>query len=211
MSDKKNNLIYVALNFLKDEFNAWHKSNMNNPDDQIVLKLSPIVDQDNKLQIDELGMTLVNVEEERVGKIQSPYIEKDRNNKAAGYLQTNPPIKLNLDIMISAAFSSTADNYGEALKHISYVIECFQSRNVFRNDAYPQINPIEKLVLTMLNKEFSQLQSIWMMLGAKYIPSVLYKVKLLVVESQQSEDIAAIQQYQLSLKKNTAEISGFER
>ena len=193
-------LVYLALHFLADQFKQWYSENRIETTGESIISLSPIVDQKGDLQIDRLGMTLINIEEERIGKAQDPYIKKNKDNKAEGYLKANPPIRINLELMFSAAFP---ENYDEALKHISYVIECFQGKNVYKSVDYPAVlPPIEKLTLNLLNKEFNQLHPIWTMIGAKYLPSVIYKAKLLVINSQQPpQEIAPIEAYDLSLSK----------
>ena len=69
-------LVYVALHFLADQFKQWYNENCIETMGESIISLSPIVDQRGDLQIDKLGMTLINIEEERIGKGQDPYIRR---------------------------------------------------------------------------------------------------------------------------------------
>ena len=177
-------LIYRALSFLVGQFNQWYQKRKGGLDTEPVMKLSPIVDQEGKLQVNKLGMTLINIEEEHT-EISSTQIKASQvNTVGLGYKGLVPVIKIDLEVMVSSAFL-TSGNYEEALKHISYAAHCFRLHSSYNKEDFPDIQPIEKLTLNLLNKDLNQLQCIWSMIGAKHIPSTMYKVKLLVIGGEQ--------------------------
>jgi hypothetical protein len=173
------NFLNVMLNnfiFLKDPLNS--AGSLAN-----TVILDNIVSQKNDpLHIggDFVLMSLVNTEEETVGKSQLPYLKTadDKLNVL------NPDIKLNLYVQF-AAFSDTATGgqnpYLRALKLLDQVILFFQFRNVFLGSQYPSLQQggVEKLIIEPVSLTFEQLNHLWATLGAKYLPSVIYKCRTL--------------------------------
>ncbi|MEM9392034.1 MAG: DUF4255 domain-containing protein, partial [Bacteroidota bacterium] len=130
-----------------------------------------------------IGLSLINIEEERVFKDQrTTIINEDGITE-----HINQEVKLNLYILISANFQDNATNlstndYKEGLKQLSYVISFFQAKNVFTVDNSPALandGLIRKLVVELYSYSFEQLYNFWSVLGTKYLPSVLYKVRLI--------------------------------
>ena len=129
-------------------------------------------------------MSLINIEEERVFKEQrAAYLNE--NGKTQSY---NPELRLNLYILITSNFQDKlkedpTDDYREGLKQLSNVILFFQSKNVFTNENSPllaSIDPnIQKIIVELYSYSFEQLYNFWSVVGTKYLPSVLYKVRML--------------------------------
>jgi hypothetical protein len=71
-------------------------------------------------------------------------------------------------------------NYLEALRYISLVLEFFQGTQVFDKFNLPTLSTnVEKLSFEFVNFTFDELNSVWSVLGLKYMPSAVYKIKLL--------------------------------
>ena len=82
-------------------------------------------------------------------------------------------------------FSANLSLYAESLKRISLVIQFFQYRNVFDGSNSPTLDTrIEKLIADMNTIGFEQLNNLWSVLGGKYMPSVLYKIRLVTIEEE---------------------------
>jgi hypothetical protein len=143
--------------------------------------LDNIVNQKNDLFHsggDFVIMTLVNTEEETVGKSQLPYF-KTADDKLS---VLNPDIKLNLYIQFAAFSDKSVGNqtpYSRALKLLDQVVFFFQYRNVFSGSQYPMLQDggIEKLIIEPVSLTFEQLNHLWATMGAKYLPSVIYKCR----------------------------------
>jgi hypothetical protein len=143
--------------------------------------LDNIVNQKNDLFHsggDFVIMTLVNTEEETVGKSQLPYF-KTADDKLS---VLNPDIKLNLYIQFAAFSDKAVGNqtpYSRALKLLDQVVFFFQYRNVFSGSQYPMLQDggIEKLIIEPVSLTFEQLNHLWATMGAKYLPSVIYKCR----------------------------------
>lgn len=157
------------------------------------IKLSPVLNDKNETQKQEnsLLMSLINIEEERVVKSQKATMEVNGNRIA--YI--NPPIKLNLFVLISANFTT----YESGLEYLSGVIKYFQSKSVFNHDNTPSLDSsIEKLIIELYSLSFEQQNHLWGALGAKYVPSVVYKVRMLTVqEALKKDEVPSIEDIKL--------------
>ena len=90
---------------------------------------------------------------------------------------TNLPIHLNLYLMFASYFSGS--NYQEGLKFLSKTINYFQGQSVFDHQNSPGLDRnIDKLVLDIQNLSIDELSNLWGILSGKYLPSVLYKVRM---------------------------------
>jgi len=140
-----------------------------------------------------VGVSLINIEEDRVYKDQKTTIINNQGNVE----HLNPEIKLNLYILISANFQNTDDNdssddYVEGLKQLSLIISFFQARNVFTPENSPKMadyDPnLKKLVVELYSYSFEQLYNFWSVVGTKYLPSVLYKVRMITFQEREFFD-----------------------
>jgi hypothetical protein len=179
-------MIHASLSFLKDELNAFIalKDPFNSAGALTrPVVLTNIVDQENhlfKTTGDFLLMTLINTEEETVGKAQLPYLKTPEDKLHV----VNPDIKLNLYIQF-AAYSDNSQSafspYERALILVDQVVYFFQYRNVFVKNEHPALMTagLEKLIIDQVSLTFEQLNHLWATLGAKYLPSVTYKCRML--------------------------------
>lgn len=164
-----------TLIFLRDELNAYINLKTSSND---TLVLSHLVGENGEFLVDELGMSLVNLEEDRTSQPLPRYEE----NPAGGIDRRLPEVKLNLYVLFAANWA-TGTNYTEALKHIAFVVTFFQSRNIFTPANSPGLpTGVEKLSAELVSLSFEQQNNLWGALGAKYLPSVLYRLRVLYLE-----------------------------
>ena len=179
-------MIHSTLKFLTKCLNDHLKMKNGLDEDKVFLTH---VSGEGGVAIPEksLGLSLVNIEEEKVFKEQTTAFI----NAGGSVEYKNPELKLNLYILISANYQNTdvndpTDDYSEGLKQLSHVIGFFQAKNVFTNDNTPALaaeDPnIKKLILEFYSYSFEQMYNFWSVLGTKYLPSVLYKVRLLKIQ-----------------------------
>lgn len=90
------------------------------------------------------------------------------------------PLFLNIYLMVAANF--TGANYPEALKFLSLVIGYFHRQPVIDHANSPDLDQgIDKLVLDIENTPPQAMSNIWGVLGGRYLPSVLYRVRMVAV------------------------------
>lgn len=148
-----------------------------------VVSISPVVKYNGDVAIPDksLGLSLVNIEEERVMKSQK-CVSVDANGMVSHF---NPEINLNLFLLITANFN----DYDTGLKFLSGAIRFFQSKSVFTPDNTPGLDPVvKKLIVELHSLSFEQQNHLWGSLGAKFMPSVLYKVRMLSIQEAQKAD-----------------------
>ena len=138
-------------------------------------------------------LSLVNIEEDRIVKQQENFV---RNENGVKY--KSPKIYLNLYIL----FSVNDSTYNEALKKLSFIIQFFQFKNVFDPVNNPGLDErIEKLIVDMCSLSFEQLNHLWGTQGGKYMPSVLYKVRQVMINEDATISSAGyIKEIQLNEK-----------
>jgi hypothetical protein len=180
-------MIDKALGFLTDEMNAYLDLQAGSPAGELKIVLTNVADSSGGWAIPpgKLGVSLINIEEEKVFKDQQTQFR----NSNGEFEQYNPEIKLNLYMLVSAHFvnaSEEDDLYEQGLRQLSRIISFFQGKNVFTPDNSPALDPaLKKLIVELYSYTFEQQYNFWSVLGAKYLPSVLYRVRLLAYQEKQ--------------------------
>ncbi|MDX1671513.1 MAG: DUF4255 domain-containing protein [Balneolaceae bacterium] len=185
-----------SLTFIRDQLDLYLKQRAGVETDRVAL--SELLKQNGDIAIDmnTVGIALVNIEEERIGKQQEPYQKIDQGT----IFRANPEIRVNLFLLFVARFSK----YDEAVKAVSNVISFFQGRNVFERTQYPTMDPsIDKLIFEMQTMNFEQMNHLWGALGAKYMPSVLYKMRMLTIREEEIQaEVLPVKSVNINKKSN---------
>jgi hypothetical protein len=192
-------VIDKTLTFLANEINEFIQNKDFRYREKTVAIVSDVVDHKGEPTFtkrqdvtsgDFLLLTLINAEEEAIGKSQSNVYRK--TDTSIEYL--NPDIKINLYVLISAVSTMLeTQRYTNCLKVLSYCLGFFQYKNLFDKTNSPSLpEETKKLVVELVSPTFEQQNHIWGGLGAKYQPSVLYKVRMLVYQEMINTDGGAI-------------------
>ncbi|RRQ48389.1 DUF4255 domain-containing protein [Maribacter algicola] len=171
-------MIHTALEYIKNILNERFNNKQSSKD---LVDLSNIFNMDGSLAKktdDKIVFFLLGLNEERVLK------NTQNRTIAAGQsslTKKQAPLYLNFQIMFCANFSE--GNYVEGLNYLSNIIRFFHT--------YPKINPpaqkgkedsIGKLTFELCNLDYSELSNVWSAVGGKLMPSLIYKVGMLVFE-----------------------------
>ena len=125
----------------------------------------------------DIIVSLINVEENRVSRDPRNYIKSGTE-----LLLKNPPVHLYLTLLFTATRSG--DAYGPALQNLQRVIQFFQGKYVFDHSNTQGMDAgIEKLILEMVSINLEQLNHLWSILGGRYQPSVVYKMRMVTIDS----------------------------
>lgn len=172
-------MINAAISHLANQLNQFLKRSFGLAED--IVTVSNIVEPDGSVAPNvnnKLVMMLANIERDTVPFRQSTHNGNGESRSAI----SAPPIYLNLYVMVAANFSG--NNYPEALKLISNTISFFQRQPVFDQHSTPDLDQrIEKLVLELENLKIQDLNNVWGLLSGKYLPSVLYKVRMVTFDA----------------------------
>lgn len=135
-------------------------------------------------------ISLISIQEETALRNTS---NVRRTGVKAEYLE--PPVYLNLYLLFAFDFAK----YDTSLAHLSRTIELFQAQRWFSAENSVAANPfpaeLEKLTFEMVNLGFEELNNLWSVLGGTYLPSAVYKVRLVRIQgatAMEAPEITAI-------------------
>ncbi len=173
-------MIHTVLELITKELNQYLRIQYEFSENMAVL--SSIVEPDGSAiptADGKLIISLVSIEKDDSTAV--PPITR-RNSTGEKSIAAYSPVHLNLYIMFSANFS--ANNYNEGLKVLSHAIGFFQKNPIFTRNNIPDLDPeIEKLMFSIENLNIKDLSSLWSIISNKYLPSILYKTRLITIDS----------------------------
>ncbi len=194
VQDRVSDLLLTVRGYLQDRLEEIQTTDLN----RTVVgnigrpELEGIGANDQTLPLsDSIVLTLVRTEEDPSRKNQRNYranpLATDNSN---GILYRNPPVGLNLYVLITA----NHNNYANALTLLSNVIAVFQHRNKLTEDGivpWPTggIYGDQALKFSLLSPTFEEENHLWSMLGGKQIPSVLYLIQTANLELLPDQEI----------------------
>ena len=171
-------MISASLHFLASQLNQY-LSRKNSTQENLVV-VSKIMDNDGRepeLATNKLALFLVNVEKDYLTSTNSkPDYDGFRN------VVHSKPIFLNLHVVLAANFK--ASHYEESLRYLSKAVGFFQDHGVFDRTSFPDLaTGLEKLMIDVENMNFQEMSNLWSLIGCKYVPSVMYKVRTVALGS----------------------------
>jgi hypothetical protein len=175
-------MIDVALQFLKAGLNTFLFTMTGS--DRVKVELSNLVDDAGKYAFaqDSIGAGVVNIEEERTFKTHLPQYAYVNGQHVVG----EPELKLNLYVLFAANFKV----YDEALKYLSYILTYFQSHPSFTQSEFSDLDPrIERMILELQSPTFEQWNQIWGFNGGKQLPSIIYKLRMVILQPDVPESV----------------------
>lgn len=171
-------MIAKALTFVTQFLNREIKMAHGIDEDRVIA--SSLINPDGSVTDNienKIIISVINLEHETTVKSFKNYVVDGNND----YGKVSPPVYLNLYLLISANYDS--GNYLEALKMLSTVIGVFQVNTLFTKQSHPDMqSPVDKLTFEIFNLPINELSHIWSGIGAKYVPSIIYKVRMITVQ-----------------------------
>ena len=171
-------MITEALTYISSKINSVCFTTGSSP--MVILGNVAILNDGNTDESDVI-LSMVNVEEEVLLRNPDNYIKRDTS-----IIYKNPAMHFNITIIFGAYQpnqNKMGTNYEESISKIQKIIGFFQRQNVFTKPAFPDLpDGIEKLLFELVNLNMEQLHHLWSMLGGKYIPSVVYKMRLVAID-----------------------------
>lgn len=168
-------MIGETLQLVADELNAYFKLKFDTTQDKVVL--DSVVSPDGTIESDNLDkvlVTLVNINQEKLTRNYGAY----KSHGGTQFSKAKPAVTLNIYFAVSCLF--TEPNYTQALAFLSAVIQFFQNKYAFTKDNTPQLDrSIGKIIFEIENFNSQEVSHIWGVLGAKYVPSVIYKMSVI--------------------------------
>lgn len=202
-------MIFLTLEYLRrrlDRFiHSEYPDDKDESDPYIILGEPALIDElgtRDKYQ-DKIIMCLLFTEEELALKNSSPYVIKEGRINIV-----NPPVFLNLVVI----FCTNYNEYGDGLIKISDVAKFFQSNKQFKfsnspveeNDSF-MLTSKEKveleMTIDMMTLSIEQVNHLWGTLKSRVLPFLVYKVRVVKLETEQKlQEGEIIKEMEIGLK-----------
>ena len=189
-------MIDTTLKFLAEELNGFLGARFPSKEEHAVVASLSSSDGTGAARIESrLVISLVNIEREIAAAAIGITPRGD-----GSYARYQPPLHLNLYVLVSASFNS---NYEQALQFLGTALGFFQARSHFDARSGPGFPPdLERLSLELVSLSIQELNNLWAILGTKYLPSALYKVRMLTLqENWMQYAVPAVGEASVSLER----------
>lgn len=165
-------MIYVVLSSYARDLSCYLSQVYRTRDD--LVSLTNLGENIKNQSDSKLILSLVNVERDVSSGISFNY----KSVSSSRFKKTMPGWQLNLYVLIVAAF--TEKQYEEGLRILSGALTFIQNNNTF------SVSGIDTpLSIEPVNLSFNELSNLWSISGGSYLPSVLCKIRMLPVDSDQ--------------------------
>ncbi|EGV18798.1 hypothetical protein ThimaDRAFT_1602 [Thiocapsa marina 5811] len=175
-------MIFKVLEFLRSEIDEHLMSRFEVSESIAVL--SNLVDRDGTPAAnidDKIVLTLAKVE--RVAAVAPPLASYRPDGNQS--MLTEKTLPLNLSLLISA----TSKHYPEALKHLSETLTFLQACSFFTSENASKLpDEVQRIAVDLVDLDFQQLNNLWGIFGNRYIPSVLFNLRLVLLTRRDSAD-----------------------
>ena len=166
-------MISSALSSVADELNQFIRLKFQLGDDRVLL--SNLMNLDGSVAVKEINnliLSVINIEEDKIAYSKS---------KLGPSIGEKLPVYLNVSILVSANFDPKRNK--EALRFLSAAVSFFEQKKVFTPTDTPSLDGgIDKIIFEIFNLDFKEISSVFGALGSKYLPSVVYKMRMVCIE-----------------------------
>ena len=168
-------MIHEILSAIVTDMNAYLRVKFNTREDKVLPSI--IVDQDGSVVLREKDKIILSVVN----------ITKDGTRGGGpGSDPGNMPINLAVYILFSAYFN----DYMEALKFLSGVVGFFQAKGNITHFNTPGLSPeVPPLGFEVVKLSFDEMSNLWSALGAKYMPSIIFRMRSVPITDQRIRDV----------------------
>lgn len=173
-------MISTALKFSSQSLNQFLKNSMELDEDKVVL--NNLIENNGELpqsNQNKVVVSLINIEQETARPYRNRTIPLNNGN----YADVSLSERYNLYVLISSNF----DDYEETLKFLDAVILFFQINPCLDSRNFSNIPAgLTKVEFDIEKIAYHQMHSLWTAMGAKYQPSVVYKMRLVTIQGNET-------------------------
>ena len=169
-------MIHRTLSLLVGHLNDYLRLSFRLKED--IAFLSPVKDTDNSLPTNRVSISIMGIERETAGGISF----NRRAIETGSVSKTAPPWHVNINVLMAVAFQDK--QYDESIQILSAILSFIQ-----KNTTIP-FKDTERFALEMINLSAHDLSNLWGILGVNYLPSILCKVRVLVIDEQEIMDLS---------------------
>ena len=168
-------MIHEIVEAIEKELNLYLRIKFAIKESEDKVIVANIMEQDGSVAIkeeDKIVLSVVNIAK-----------DGHRGGSPAKIRGTNAPVNISIYLLFAAYFKP--DNYKEALRYISAVIGYFQKKGTIHPNETPSLpDYVGSLAVELLEPSFDELSNMWNAIGAKYVPSVLYRIRSISITDE---------------------------
>lgn len=185
------NTIANVLEFIRDRVIAFSDAPNSVLIENVALLGETELGADN---FSKIFMTVLKIDEERLASDPNVFFRKEVDEE---YSKRSNPVKYFTLNLLFAACSSN-QRYAEALQRLEKVLECFQEQHIYE---IPLPDGLESLriLLELRNMDLNEQNQLWSILGGKYFPSVVYRVKMIPILSISEEGFGVVERIRIDV------------
>jgi len=175
-------MIEKSLLFTSSILNQFLKNKFDLTDSIVII--NNIIDANGAIpqaNNNKVVISLINIEQET----NYPFSYYNRNTKlpSGNFADVSAPERFNLDLLLTSQF----DDYKETLKFLNSTILFFQTHPSIDSSSFSNLpSGINKLEYDLEKLGYLQMHNLWSAMGAKYMPSVVYKMRLIDIQSNEA-------------------------
>jgi len=174
-------MISKALQYTCDALDQFLKNRLALDESKVLL--NNVIDTNGSIpqaNHNKVVISLINIEKETS---RPHYHVRNQKMPDGSFSDVNPPERYNLDILLTSSF----DDYGESLKFLDASILFFQMNILLDPASFSNIpEGLNKLHFDNEKITYHQMHSLWTAMGAKYQPSVIYKMRLVTFQGDEA-------------------------
>ncbi len=171
-------MIKSALVFIKNQLDQYLVNRFDLDESTTVLNY--LVEQNGSVpqkNQNKMVLTLINLDHETSKQY---YGGQQRIGNQS--VKVNPAVHFNVDLLFTASF----DDYDESLKFLNATISFFQGNNVLDEKKCSDMpDGITSLNFEIENSSYFETHNLWSAMGAKYQPSIIYKVRHVSIQNDE--------------------------
>ncbi|HEU4719668.1 MAG TPA: DUF4255 domain-containing protein [Bacteroidia bacterium] len=173
-------MISNALQFTRDALDQYLKNLFGLGESKVLL--NKLIENNGDVppgNQNKVLITLINIEKETL----KPFYQRNQKNDNGGYSNMSTSERYNLFILISANF----DDYTEGLQFLNACMQFFQVNQAIDSNSYSGMPAdVGRLEYDIEKITYHQMHGLWTSMGARYLPSVVYKTRLLTIQEGES-------------------------
>lgn len=173
-------MITKALEFTCEVLDQFLKNRFALDESRVML--NNLMDPQGNIPLanqNKLVISLINIEKESA----RPFYIRQEKTKNGSYTDVQLSGRFNLDVL----FSSSFDDYRESLKFLDAAMLFFQVFPVLESTSFSNIPAgLGKLEFDVEKITYHQMQGLWTSMGAKYQPSIIYKMRMITIRGDEA-------------------------
>ena len=186
-------MIHEIIDVTRAELNSHVRDVVPNSEQSAdLVQFTELRGVEPQIQLEAVNVLLINIEEERALKMADPYVQALPNGDV---VPVQAPVSLNLHLLFAACFK----DYKKGVRHLSAIIQYLQQHPVMDPQRFPALpEGVSKLTFELQSLTPNQQNEIWGMLKLAYLPSVVYKVRMVTYQTDFAPGGAEVREVNLN-------------